>query len=115
MGKTLFVNGFSGGGICPGTDNFLRLKKYNKASIYIAIIVASFAISAGGELFHFHCFPQAFKAPSRRMEPTLPAGDSVFVDQSIFKRNSQRCDAMAFACPKDTSKAFIRRIVAAGQ
>lgn len=91
-----------------------RLKKYNRASIYLVIILAVFTISLVGELFNIHCSPKAYTTPSTTMEPTLLVGDRIFVDQSIFRKNPQRGDVIIFEYPQDSSKSFIKRVVAVG-
>ena len=68
---------------------------------------------------------QAFKIPSGSMEPTLEIGDHILVNKFIYGiklpftsisllplGNPKRGDVIVFIYPLDTSKDFIKRVVA---
>jgi signal peptidase I len=68
---------------------------------------------------------QAFKIPSGSMEPTLEIGDHILVNKFIYGvkipflsihlfplEKPQRGDVIVFIYPLDTSKDFIKRVVA---
>jgi signal peptidase I len=57
-------------------------------------------------------FVQAFRISSGAMLPTLLQGDMVLVDKRISTRDLQRGDIIVFKLPKDTSKTYLKRIVA---
>jgi len=69
---------------------------------------------------------EAFKIPSGSMLPTLEVGDHIFVNKfayglriplthvKFFRRTPRRGDVIVFIYPKDTSKDFIKRVVAVG-
>ena len=56
-----------------------RLKAYNRWYVYFLVVVMA---GIGGNLPLR--FAQAFKIPTRTMEPTLVVGDRLLVDKSIF-------------------------------
>jgi signal peptidase I len=55
---------------------------------------------------------EAFKIPSGGMIPTLQVGDHIYVDKS--DKHPQRGEVAVFVYPRDTSKDFIKRVVAVG-
>ncbi|MCI4626792.1 MAG: signal peptidase I [Candidatus Magnetoovum sp. WYHC-5] len=70
---------------------------------------------------------QAFKIPSGSMIPTLLVGDHILVNKFIYGleipftnkkilpfRDPQRGDVIVFKFPEDTSRDFIKRVVARG-
>jgi len=81
-------------------------------AVFIALFVRTFVV-------------QAFKIPSGSMEPTLLVGDYLLVNKFIYgtripfthtkiieMRKPQRGDIIVFIYPKDSSKDFIKRIIA---
>jgi signal peptidase I len=60
-------------------------------------------------------FIQAYKIPSRAMEPTLLVGDHILVDMNIYKHSEPKHgDVVIFPYPVNPEKDFIKRIVAIG-
>ena len=81
-------------------------------AVLIALFIRSFVV-------------QAFKIPSSSMEPTLLVGDYILVNKFIYGtripftdmkyfplKQPQRGDVVVFIYPKDTSKDFIKRVIA---
>jgi signal peptidase I len=81
-------------------------------AILIALFIRAFVV-------------QAFKIPSSSMEPTLQVGDYILVNKFIYGiripytnskffefRRPQRGNIIVFIYPKDTSKDFIKRVIA---
>lgn len=55
---------------------------------------------------------QAFKIPTKTMEPTLLQGDLILADKTIYKKSEpKRGDIIIFLFPEDTKKMFIKRLV----
>jgi signal peptidase I len=56
---------------------------------------------------------KAYKIPAGSMEPALLIGDHIIVDLSFYKdSNPQRGDVIVFEYPEDSSKDFIKRVIA---
>jgi signal peptidase I len=55
---------------------------------------------------------ETFKVPSGAMLPTIEVGDYVVVDKRVTQ--PRRGDVIVFIYPKDPSKDFIKRVIAAG-
>jgi len=83
-------------------------------AIILAVIIRTFVV-------------QAFKIPSSSMEPTLLIGDHILVNKFIYGvripylggrllpfSSPQAGDVVVFVYPEDTSKDFIKRVVAVG-
>jgi signal peptidase I len=81
-------------------------------ALVLALIIRTFVV-------------QAFKIPSGSMEPTLQIGDHILVNKFIYGvripltsirlfplEKPQRGDVIVFIYPLDTSKDFIKRVVA---
>lgn len=93
-----------------------QLKKYNRWYIYLACLVfASFIMQplVGASIKMF--LVQAYRIPAGSLEPTILAGDQVFA-KTFFavKAGINRGDIIIFPFPEDTSKDFIKRVVAMG-
>jgi signal peptidase I len=56
---------------------------------------------------------QAFRIPTKAMEPTLRVGDGILV-KKFAKYVPKRGDLVVFICPQDRSRVFIKRLVAIG-
>ena len=55
---------------------------------------------------------QAFKIPSKTMEPTLLQGDMILVNKVIYKKSEpKRGDLIVFIYPENTKKIFVKRLV----
>ncbi len=91
-----------------------QLKKYNKISIYIAIIILTTIFNSSLKLLVRNNYVQAFKIPAGSMEPTLLVGDHILVDRQMAARNPKRGDLVIFEYPEDPSKDFVKRVVAVG-
>lgn len=56
---------------------------------------------------------QAFKIPTKTMEPTLLQGDLILADKAIYKKSEpRRGDIIVFIYPQDTKKMFVKRLAA---
>jgi len=89
----------------------VALKPYNKWYIYVLILIISWGLGA--------CYKnisswRSYKMVASSMEPTLQKGDRVFVNKYAYSSKIQpkRGDVIAFIFPEDTSKDFIKRVVA---
>ncbi|WP_185245079.1 signal peptidase I [Citrifermentans bremense] len=89
-------------------------KKYNKLITYIGIyfLIAIFSMSISTAVKTNVI--QAYKFPSGSMEPTLLIGDHILVDRTQSAKNPKRGDLIVFEYPEDSSKDFIKRVVAVG-
>ncbi len=97
---------------------FAELKEWMNAGLW-AVVIALFVMSF---------IIQAFKIPSGSMEDTLRIGDHLFVNKFIYGirvpfsgknrvlefREPQKGDLIVFNYPLDTSKDFIKRVIATG-
>lgn len=55
---------------------------------------------------------QAFKIPTKTMEPTLFSGDLILADKLIYKKSEpKRGDVIIFIYPEDTKKMFVKRLI----
>jgi signal peptidase I len=93
------------------------IREYAEAltvAILLALVIRTFVV-------------QAFKIPSSSMEPTLQIGDHILVNKFIYGvrlpfvggrllpfTSPERGDVIVFVYPEDTSKDFIKRVVAVG-
>ena len=81
-------------------------------AVLLALVIRTFVV-------------QAFKIPSSSMEPTLQIGDHILVNKFIYGvripfvggrllpfTSPHRGDVVVFIYPEDTSKDFIKRVVA---
>ena len=76
----------------------------NVKSLLIAFILAMFIRS-----FFF----QAFKIPTRSMEPTLQVGDKLLANKIIYRfRKPEREEVIIFRYPEDRRRDFVKRLVA---
>lgn len=90
------------------------LKRYNKWYIYFTcLVVASFVVQplVGGLIKVF--FIQAYKIPAGSLKPTLLIGDHI-LSRKLFAAIAgyKRGDMVIFPFPEDTSKSFIKRVIA---
>jgi len=90
------------------------LKKYNRVSIYVCIIIFVGIMNTGLTEYIKNNHIQAFKIPSRSMEPTLLSGDHLLVDRNTSKITYIRGDIVVFEFPEDPTKDYIKRIVGIG-
>jgi signal peptidase I len=92
------------------------LKRYNKWYVYLGCwILASFIIqpivSSSIKVFLF----QAYKIPAGSLKPTILIGDHILAKKRFaVKQGIKRGDMIIFAYPKDTSKDYIKRVIAMG-
>jgi len=94
------------------------LKGYNKLYIYLLIILlmngtyfipGNFTANFASEVLGF----RVYRMPTASMEPTLLIGDCLITDSKYFKKNElQRKDLVIIQDPKDSSKDFIKRVIA---
>jgi signal peptidase I len=75
------------------------------------IFILLLAISLWRGLSFFSTF-QAFKIPTKSMEPTLEDGDHLFADMTAYNHAApQRGDVAIFKYPKDESSKHIKRVI----
>ncbi len=75
----------------------------NIKSLLIAFILAMFI-----RTFFF----QAFKIPSRSMEPTLQVGDRLLANKIIYRfRKPERGEVIIFKYPENRRRDFVKRLV----
>ena len=75
----------------------------NIKSLLIAFILAMFI-----RTFFF----QAFKIPSRSMEPTLQVGDRLLANKIIYRfRKPERGEVIIFRYPENRRRDFVKRLV----
>ena len=92
------------------------LKSYNRWYVYLGcLVLATFVIqpvvSSSIKMFLF----QAYKIPAGSLKPTLRVGDHILAKKLLaVKQGINRGDMIIFPFPKDTSKDFIKRVVAIG-
>lgn len=92
------------------------LKRYNKWYVYLACLVLTCfiiepLISTSIKVFLF----QAYKIPASSLKPTLLTGDHILARKLfVVKAGINRGDMIIFPFPEDTSKDFIKRVVAIG-
>ena len=115
-------------------DSYRRAKKYNSekglerkitTGKRITLIFGIIVTFCGLNLNTVLAFPialsirtyvvQAFKIPSGTMNPTLIKGDRLLVYKSAYSTNKpERGDIVVFIYPEDTSRDFIKRLIAKG-
>jgi signal peptidase I len=90
-----------------------NLKKYNKWYVYLLFgLITTFVIQPINGFVIKKNIVQAYKIPSRAMEPTLLAGDHIFVNKLTYnKAQPTHGDIIVFKFPIDPKKDFIKRIV----
>lgn len=103
--------------VSPGKKRKGAIREYGEAilvALLVALVIRTFVV-------------QAFKIPSGSMIPTLEVGDHILVNKFIYGfripytrirllpfTKPQRGDVIVFVYPEDTSKDFIKRVVAVG-
>lgn len=103
--------------VSPGKKRKRAIREYGEAilvALLVALVIRTFVV-------------QAFKIPSGSMIPTLEVGDHILVNKFIYGfripytrirllpfTKPQRGDVIVFVYPEDTSKDFIKRVVAVG-
>ena len=88
------------------------LRKYNRFYVYLLVFVCASVLNGIVAGFVKGSVLQAFKFPSRSMEPTLFIGDYVLADMTSSGRKPARGDLIVFEYPKDPDKDFLKRVVA---
>jgi signal peptidase I len=93
------------------------LKPYNRWFIYIAFAVVSLLISEfnTSEFIGYAVRGiKAFKNPTSGMEQTMLVGDHFYVNLKAYKdKLPANGDVIVFRYPEDTTKNFIKRVMAA--
>ena len=78
----------------------------------IGVFVACLLLFSCVHLFFKEFVVQAYKIPSRGMEPTILKGDFFLVNKYIYQLiEPETGDIIVFPFPEDTSKDFIQRVV----
>jgi len=81
---------------------------------YLAAWLVGYVI-VGGAVFDFGKtnYLQAFKIPTRSMEPAVMSGDWILADKTAYRRmGPKKSDIVIFVYPDDRSKMFIKRVEA---
>jgi signal peptidase I len=94
-------------------DHFVP-KAYNKVVVYLGIFLLVVCLNLSLASIIKSNFIQAYKSPSASMEPTLLIGDHMLVDRTEAARSPRRGDVIIFEFPEDSSKDFVKRVVAVG-
>lgn len=86
----------------------------NKKSFLVEIL-QSLAVAAL-LAFIIHTFiMQNFRIPSASMDPTLQVQDYIFASKLSYRINEpERGDIIVFKYPKDTTRYFVKRLIAVG-
>ena len=93
----------------------LRLRTALSIAIVVVATVASSIAGAGSAFAVRSYLVQAFRIPSTGMAPTLGVGDYMLANRLAFRlRPPRRGELVVFRYPLDTSKDFIKRVVAVG-
>jgi signal peptidase I len=81
--------------------------------VFFAFIFNPFEIVARNIALYIRSnVAQAFKIPTKTMEPTLLQGDLILADKAIYKKSEpKRGDIIVFIYPEDTKKMFVKRLV----
>ena len=110
-------------------DAYRSAKQYNQANnLTRSISVGKKILLIIGILFFYLFNPQgilanylranvvqAFRLPSGTMEPTIKQGDRILVDKAAYKGSEpSRGDIIVFLYPEDTSRSFVKRLIASG-
>ncbi len=92
------------------------LKRYNKWYVYLAyMVLASFVIQPLITTSIKAFLVQAYKIPAGSMKPTLLIGDHILAKKFFaVKSGINRGDMIIFPFPENTSKDFVKRVVAIG-
>jgi signal peptidase I len=95
------------------------LKKYNRAILYVGIILAAAILNSSllGVSPHDYIkknYIQAFKIPAGSMKPTILVGDHILVDRRPSAQDPKQGDIVVFQFHVDPNKDFIKRVVAVG-
>ncbi|MDA8125289.1 MAG: signal peptidase I [Deltaproteobacteria bacterium] len=92
------------------------LKRYNKWYVYLGyFILATFVFQPIVSSSIKILLIQAYKIPAGSLEPTILMGDQILARKLLaVKQGINRGDMVIFPFPEDTSKDFIKRVVALG-
>ncbi len=94
-------------------DNYLP-KKFNRAIAYAGVFLLAVMVNISTSAILKSSVVKAYKLPSASMEPTLLIGDHILLDRSQAARSPQKGAIIVFEYPEDSSKDFIKRVVATG-
>lgn len=85
-----------------------------KSSFFMEILQS--LLVAAVLAFIIHTFiMQNFRIPSGSMEPTLQIQDYIFASKITYRLNEpKRGDIVVFKYPQDTSRYFVKRLIAVG-
>jgi len=89
-------------------------KKFNKIIAYIGVFLLAVTVNLSTSAVLKSSVIKAYKLPSGSMEPTLLIGDHILLDRSQAARNPQKGAIIVFEYPEDSTKDFIKRVVAIG-
>lgn len=100
------------------SNNLTRNITAGKRILLIVGIILNFIFTPHGivakniALYIRNNVAQAFKIPTKTMEPTLLQGDLILADKAIYKKSEpRRGDLVIFIYPEDTKKMFVKRLV----
>ena len=81
---------------------------------YLAAWLVGYVI-VGSAVFNYGItnYLQAFRIPTRSMEPAVLSGDRILADKTAYRRMApKKSDVVIFVYPDDRSKMFIKRVEA---
>jgi signal peptidase I len=107
--------------LCIFVVPIILIKRALKIRTLVSIVIIVVTVIVSGIMGIAYAFGvrtyfiQAFRIPSAGMSPTLVVGDMIFTNKLVYRMGSpRRGEIVVFRYPKDTSKDFIKRIVAEG-
>jgi signal peptidase I len=84
------------------------------AAVIVAALVLKFLFGLGLEAVRGHVV-QAYRIPSRSMEPTILIGDHIYASKRTYQdRAPRRGDLVVYRYPSDPSREFLGRVAAVG-
>jgi signal peptidase I len=102
-GSPVSMNSTSGAGPAPGRSASHVLGRWVR-DVLISLAVSTFFI-----IFLY----QPVKVEGTSMMPTLQDQERVFINKFVYRLESiQRGDVVVFRYPRDTSKSYIKRVIA---
>jgi signal peptidase I len=95
-------------------ENSYQPTQYNRWYFYLAVWLLGFILIPGSVSGYItNNFLQAYKIPTRSMEPGVLRGDCLLADKTAYHRMSpKKGDLVIFLYPDDRSKPYIKRLEA---
>jgi signal peptidase I len=90
-----------------------RLKDYNRASVYVALIFLTMPLLTGLAFSVRENFLHIFAMTGSSMSPTFDEGDRIFVRKDSYRdRQPERSDLVAFLNPANRRQTWVKRVIA---